>query len=128
VACGSGAAIRVRYDHAVSGTRMRAQLLADAVTRGVAAFGAPVAPVGDCGRTPTAIRDWAFVASGGHRAQITQDQGGSAVGRLFCYSSPNAWSALEWSDKRFDVLSEAYGDSPRALYTWWTRHGGPQAH
>jgi hypothetical protein len=127
VTCRSGTTIRVRYDHAVSGTRMRAQLLADAVTHGVAAFGAPVAPVGVCGRMPTGIRDWAFVTSG-RRAQITQAQSGAAVGRLLCYVSPNAWSALEWSDTRFDVLTQAYGGSPKALYTWWTRHGGPQPH
>ncbi len=126
VSCRAGAGTRVQYSHAVSGTRMRAQLLADAVTHGVATFGAPVSPVGRCGQTPTAIRDWAFVTTG-NRAQITRAGAGPTLGRLLCYVSSNGWSALEWTDTRVDVLTEAYRTSPTGLYTWWTRHGGPQA-
>jgi hypothetical protein len=126
VSCRAGAGTRVQYSHAVSGARMRAQLLADAVTHGVAMFGAPVSPVGRCGQTPTGIRDWAFVTTG-NRAQITRPGAGPALGRLLCYVSSNGWSALEWTDTRVDVLTEAYRTAPTGLYTWWTRHGGPQA-
>jgi predicted Ser/Thr protein kinase len=124
LSCTSGD-VSVLYRHAVSGARMRAQLLADAVTRGVARFGEPVVPFGRCARTAAAVRDW--VGDTPSRRERTPRDRVSTRGRILCFSSPYGWSAVEWTDLRFDVLSTAYGHSAAALYRWWRRTGGPSA-
>jgi hypothetical protein len=121
---GVGAVARLEYSKALSASRIRAQLLSDAVARGVAAFDAPVRPTGRCGGSPAAVRDWGD-GGRGVRTQITPGVRAPAQGRLLCSVAPNGWAAIEWTDRRFDVLTRAFGASPSALYRWWTRHGGP---
>ena len=120
----SGAVERVEYSHAVSGSRMRAQLLSDVVARGLASFGKPVRPAGRCGSAAEAVRDWAAGVAG-PRTQITPGVREPDTGRLLCYVARDGWAGMEWTDKRVDVLTRAFGHSPAALYVWWTRHGGP---
>jgi predicted Ser/Thr protein kinase len=123
LACRATRGVTVRYSHAVSGARMRAQLASDAVLSGVAARDRPVSPVGRCGSTPASIRDWGGDAPS--RRQLTPSERHPVHGRLLCYVSPYGWAALEWTDVRYDILSAAFGASSRALYRWWTRTGGP---
>jgi predicted Ser/Thr protein kinase len=121
--CKGTRGVTVRYSHAVSGARMRAQLASDAVLWGVAARNRPVSPVGRCGSTPASIRDWGGDAPS--RRQLTPGEQRPVHGRLLCYVSPFGWAVLEWSDVRFDILSAAFGVSSRSLYRWWTKAGGP---
>jgi protein kinase-like protein len=119
-----GAAVeRIEYSKSLSGSRMRAQLISDAVARGIAVFNAPVRPAGRCGSSHEAVRDW--TDGGRERTQITPGVSGPAQGRLLCSVAPNGWAAIEWTDRRVDVLTRAFGLSASALYRWWTRHGGP---
>jgi hypothetical protein len=119
----SGAVVRVEYSSA-SGSRMRAQLLLDLIAQGLASPPKPVRPAGRCGSTAQSVRDWALLAPG-RRTQITPGVRGGYEGRLLCYVARDGWAGMEWTDRRVDVLTKAFGRSPAALYAWWTRHGGP---
>jgi len=114
----------VHYSHAVSGARMRRQLLGSAYAHGAAVPGQPVRPGGSCPRPEsTAVRDW--TQSGAGRAEMFATTPGSVRGRLLCYTSPFGWSAVEWSDTANDVYSVAYGKNRYAVYRWWRVRGGP---
>jgi predicted Ser/Thr protein kinase len=122
---GVGGVDAVRYDLALSGSRMRAQLLADAVAGGLAAFGVPVAPSGRCERGVPGVRDWASLGAAGRLEKTPGSSQQPPRGRLLCTAAANDWAALEWTDTRVDVLSHAFGATVRDLYAWWTQHGGP---
>jgi serine/threonine-protein kinase len=116
----------VQYSHALSGTRMRAQGQRAAYAHGAATPGARVGARGLCeDQTTAAVRDWGVTADG-KRSELTPLVSPVAIrGRLLCYTSPNGWSAIEWTDKDYDVYSIAYGKSRSALYRWWRVRGGP---
>jgi serine/threonine-protein kinase len=119
------AATSVRYNHALGGARMKAQLTGSAYANRVARTGAAVLPVGACGTAENAVRDWTEPAPG-RRMQILPHVAGAARGRLLCYGR-NGWYAIEWTDTLLDVYSVAYGGRPGALYRWWQRSAGPVA-
>jgi serine/threonine protein kinase len=116
---------RVEYSHALSASRMRARLLTSAYAQQVAVPGHVVKAVGTClkGAGP-AVRDWAQ-ARAGTREQRLPGTLGLTEGRLLCYTSANGWSAIEWTDKNYDVYSIAFGPTRAGLYRWWRLRGGP---
>jgi serine/threonine protein kinase len=115
----------VRYSHARSASRMRAQLLAAAWAAGAAMPGQTVAPVGDCSKgSAAAVHDWNVTAEG-KRTQAGLQTPGRNRGRLLCFTSVDGWSAVEWTDKDDDIYSIAYGTTRYGLYRWWRVRGGP---
>jgi serine/threonine protein kinase len=115
----------VRYSHARSASRMRAQLLAAAWAAAAAMPGQTVAPVGDCSKgSAPSVHDWNVTAQG-KRTQAGLRTPGRNRGRLLCFTSVDGWSAVEWTDKDYDIYSIAYGSTRYGLYRWWRVRGGP---
>ena len=115
----------VRYSHARSASRMRAQLVANAYAAQAAKPGEIVRPVGECSKgSAPAVHAW-NVTSNATRTQSAPAAPGRERGRLLCYTSLDGWSAVEWTDKNYDVYSTAYGPTRYGLYRWWRVRGGP---
>jgi hypothetical protein len=106
---------------------MRRRLIASAWSAGAAQPGQALQPLGSCDKPGgPAVRDW-WREPGGRRTQARSGASGVVGGRLLCYTTPQGWSALEWTDTSYDVYSIAYGRSRYGLYRWWRVRGGPAA-
>ena len=116
---------KVFYSHARSASRMRAQLAANAYAHQAATPDKTVHPIGQCAKgSAPALHDW-NVTPNATRTQAGPTAPGRARGRLLCYTSVDGWSAIEWTDKNYDVYSTAYGPTRYGLYRWWRIRGGP---
>jgi hypothetical protein len=125
IACGGGkAGPRVQYNSAplskISGyslTRVHGQ--------GITTRGAKVDAVGSCDRVETSVRSWIPVPPVGHaEAPVFGIDPSRQGGRVLCYGR-NGWAAIEWSDKRSDIYSVAFGGNRKSLVEWWKTKAGP---
>jgi|SRR5215207_401045 len=116
--------LRVEYNKAESGSKMRKHFEKRTFAEDLAEPGVQLQPQSHCGQPP-ALREWLTTGKGGHRP-VEIGTGEEARGRFLCFRQ-GGWAAIEWTDQDVDVYSVAYGRDLGRLYQWWRNRAGPIA-